>query len=57
MNECSKPKVNKAFVGGAWSDSEDEEQPTNGATCLMAQEKLEVSQNPFSSNNLDINKL
>jgi hypothetical protein len=46
--------VNKAFVGGAWSDSEDEDQPTNDATCLMAQEKFEVSLNPSSSNNLDI---
>lgn len=54
INECPKPRVNKAFVGGAWSDSEDEDQPTNDATCLMAQEKFEVSLNSSSSNNLDI---
>lgn len=32
--------VNKAFVGGAWSDNEDDDQPTKEATCLMAQENL-----------------
>ena len=37
--------MNKAFVGGAWSDSDDEDQPKNDATCLMAQEKFEVSLN------------
>lgn len=40
MNDCPKPKVNKAFVGGAWSDNEDDDQPTKEATCLMAQENL-----------------
>ena len=57
MNECSKPKSNKAFVGGAWSDSEDDDQPTKEATYLMAQEKLEVPLNSSSYNNLDINDL
>ena len=57
MNDCPKPKVNKAIFGGAWSDSEEEDQPTNDVTCLMAQEKLKVSHNPSSSNNLYINDL
>lgn len=48
--------MNKAFVGGAWSDSEDEDQPTNDATYHMAQEKFEVSLNSSSSNNLDLQK-
>nr|GFB34833.1 hypothetical protein [Tanacetum cinerariifolium] len=26
-SECKNPKENKAFVGGAWSDSEDENEP------------------------------
>nr|GEX01529.1 hypothetical protein [Tanacetum cinerariifolium] len=34
-SECRKPKENKAFVGGAWSDSEDGDEPQNDATCLM----------------------
>ena len=49
--------MNKAFVGGTWSDSEEEDQPTNEVTCLMAQEKLEVSQNPSITNNLDTSSL
>ncbi|GKA76279.1 hypothetical protein Tco_0782740 [Tanacetum coccineum] len=35
-SECRKPKENKAFVGGAWSNSEDGDKPQNDATCLMA---------------------
>ncbi|GJU59224.1 MAK10-like protein [Tanacetum coccineum] len=31
-----KPKENKAFVGGAWSDSEDGDEPQNDATCIMS---------------------
>ncbi|GKB21574.1 zf-CCHC domain-containing protein, partial [Tanacetum coccineum] len=27
ISECPKPKENKTFVGGAWSDSEDDDQP------------------------------
>ena len=50
----SQAKKNKAFVGGAWSDSEDDEQPPKEATCLMAQEKLEVPLNSSSFKNLDI---
>ncbi|GKD91280.1 zf-CCHC domain-containing protein, partial [Tanacetum coccineum] len=34
-NECRKPKENKAFIGGAWSDSEDGDEHQNDATCLM----------------------
>nr|GEZ93794.1 hypothetical protein [Tanacetum cinerariifolium] len=36
VSECKKPKENKAFIGGAWSDSEDGNKPQNDATCLMA---------------------
>lgn len=58
MNEYPKPKVNKAFVGGAWSDSEDEEQPTQDATCLMAHDNFEVPHNSSISNkHLNNNKL
>ncbi|GKD39636.1 hypothetical protein Tco_1259843, partial [Tanacetum coccineum] len=42
-SECRKPKENKAFIGGSWSDSEDDDEHQNDATCLMAinsQEKL-----------------
>ncbi|GJT79157.1 retrovirus-related pol polyprotein from transposon TNT 1-94 [Tanacetum coccineum] len=35
-SECRKPKENKAFMGGAWSDSEDGDEQPNDATCLMA---------------------
>ncbi|GJS27681.1 hypothetical protein Tco_0488301 [Tanacetum coccineum] len=35
-DQCRKPKENKAFVGGAWSDTEDGDEPQNDATCLMA---------------------
>nr|GEY17496.1 retrovirus-related Pol polyprotein from transposon TNT 1-94 [Tanacetum cinerariifolium] len=35
-SECRKLNENKAFVGGAWSDSEDGDVPQNDATCLMA---------------------
>ncbi|GJY77094.1 retrotransposon protein, partial [Tanacetum coccineum] len=34
-SECRKPKENKAFVGGAWSDSEDSDEHQNDATCRM----------------------
>ncbi|GJV17822.1 protein CHUP1, chloroplastic [Tanacetum coccineum] len=36
VSKCKKPKENKAFVGGAWSDSEDGDKQLNDATCLMA---------------------
>nr|GEV54906.1 hypothetical protein [Tanacetum cinerariifolium] len=41
-SECRKPKENKAFVGGAWSDSEDGDEQPNDATCLMAIDSQEV---------------
>ncbi|GJV46102.1 zf-CCHC domain-containing protein [Tanacetum coccineum] len=54
-SECTKPKENKAFVGRAWSDSEDGNEPQNDATCLMAIESQEVQAKPSISNNdLDI---
>ncbi|GJY61168.1 retrotransposon protein [Tanacetum coccineum] len=42
IGECPKPKENKAFVKGAWSDSEDGDEPQNDATCLMAIDSQEV---------------
>ncbi|GJY01913.1 hypothetical protein Tco_0360065 [Tanacetum coccineum] len=35
ISDCPKPKENKEFVGGAWSDTEDDDQPKKDATCLM----------------------
>ncbi|GJT17389.1 hypothetical protein Tco_0876095 [Tanacetum coccineum] len=37
-----KLKENKAFVGGAWSDSEDGNEHRNDATCLMEIDSQEV---------------
>nr|GFB12703.1 hypothetical protein [Tanacetum cinerariifolium] len=55
VSECKKPKENKAFIGGAWSDSEDGNKPQNDATCLMPIGSQEVQPNPSISNNdLDI---
>ncbi|GJU32855.1 zf-CCHC domain-containing protein, partial [Tanacetum coccineum] len=34
-SNCPKPN-NKAFVGVTWSDSEDDDEPQNNETCLMA---------------------
>ncbi|GJY74784.1 retrovirus-related pol polyprotein from transposon TNT 1-94 [Tanacetum coccineum] len=53
-SECKKPKENKAFVGGAWSDSKDGDEHQNDATCLMAIDSQEVVSKPSSSNN-DLN--
>ncbi|GJX43707.1 putative ribonuclease H-like domain-containing protein [Tanacetum coccineum] len=36
IGKCTKPKENKAFVGRAWSDSEDGDEPQDDANCLMA---------------------
>ncbi|GKA01348.1 hypothetical protein Tco_0674013 [Tanacetum coccineum] len=36
IGDCPKAKENKAFVGGAWSDSEDGDQVDKDTTCLMA---------------------
>ncbi|GKB32589.1 zf-CCHC domain-containing protein [Tanacetum coccineum] len=47
IGECPKPPRNKdqkAFVGGSWSDSENEAgDKTNEETCLMAQSSNEVT--------------
>ncbi|GJU89958.1 hypothetical protein Tco_1302381 [Tanacetum coccineum] len=48
-SECRKPKENKAFVGGAWSDSEDGDEHQNDATCLMGIDSQEVVSKPSSS--------
>ncbi|GKA83063.1 zinc finger, CCHC-type containing protein [Tanacetum coccineum] len=50
-SECRKPKENKAFMGGAWSDSEDGDEKPNVATCLMAIDSQGVVSKPSSSNN------
>ncbi|GKB86458.1 zf-CCHC domain-containing protein, partial [Tanacetum coccineum] len=45
IGDCPKPSRNKdqkAFIGGSWSDSENEaEEKTNDETCLMAQSSNE----------------
>nr|GEX82877.1 zf-CCHC domain-containing protein/DUF4219 domain-containing protein/UBN2 domain-containing protein [Tanacetum cinerariifolium] len=47
--DCPKPSHNKdqkAFIGGSWSDSEnDAEDKTNDETCVMAQSSNEVTLN------------
>ncbi|GKA08013.1 zf-CCHC domain-containing protein [Tanacetum coccineum] len=49
IGDCPKPPRNKdqkAFIGGSWSDSEnDAEDKTNNETCLMAQSSNEVTLN------------
>ncbi|GKB19998.1 zf-CCHC domain-containing protein, partial [Tanacetum coccineum] len=49
IGDCPKPSRNKdqkAFIGGSWSDSEnDAEGKTNDETCLMAQSSNEVTLN------------
>ncbi|GJX76530.1 zf-CCHC domain-containing protein [Tanacetum coccineum] len=49
IGKCLKPQRNKdqkAFIGGSWSDSEDEaEDKNNDETCLMAQSSNEVTLN------------
>nr|GEU43923.1 hypothetical protein [Tanacetum cinerariifolium] len=42
IGEFSKPKENKAFVGRAWSESKDGDEPQNDATCLMVVDSKEV---------------
>ncbi|GJV23329.1 retrovirus-related pol polyprotein from transposon TNT 1-94 [Tanacetum coccineum] len=37
-SECRKPKENKAFMGGAWSDSEDSDEHQNDAKEIDSQE-------------------
>ncbi|GKF62719.1 zf-CCHC domain-containing protein, partial [Tanacetum coccineum] len=44
--KTSRNKDQKAFIGGSWSDSEnDAEDKTNDETCLMAQSSNEVTLN------------
>ncbi|GKE86841.1 zf-CCHC domain-containing protein [Tanacetum coccineum] len=47
IGECPKPprnKEQKAFVGGSWNDSENEDgDKTNEETCLMAQSSNEYA--------------
>nr|GEV02901.1 putative ribonuclease H-like domain-containing protein [Tanacetum cinerariifolium] len=49
IGDCPKPTRNKdqkAFIGGSWSDSEnDAEDKTNDETCLMSQSSNEVTLN------------
>nr|GEV25034.1 retrovirus-related Pol polyprotein from transposon TNT 1-94 [Tanacetum cinerariifolium] len=49
IGDCPKTSCNKdqkAFIGGSWSDSEnDAEDKTNDETCLMAQSSNEVTLN------------
>ncbi|GKA30938.1 zf-CCHC domain-containing protein [Tanacetum coccineum] len=57
IGDCPKPPSNKnrrAFVGGSWSDSgEEEEEKTKDETCLMAQASNEVlSETEFYSDDL-----
>ncbi|GKC78860.1 zf-CCHC domain-containing protein, partial [Tanacetum coccineum] len=49
-SECRKPKENKAFMGGTWSDSADGDEHQNDATCLMEKKSQEVVSKPYSSN-------
>nr|GEV77173.1 zf-CCHC domain-containing protein/UBN2 domain-containing protein [Tanacetum cinerariifolium] len=53
-SECRKLKENKAFIGGAWSDNEDDDEHQNDATCLMAIDSKEVVSKP-SSSGIDLN--
>ncbi|GJT04107.1 zf-CCHC domain-containing protein, partial [Tanacetum coccineum] len=53
-SESRKSKENKAFLGGAWSDSEDGDEQPNDATCLMAIDSQEVA-SKLSSSNIDLN--
>ncbi|GJS05274.1 zf-CCHC domain-containing protein [Tanacetum coccineum] len=53
-SECRKPKENKAFLGGAWRDSEDGDGHQNDATCLMAIDSKDVVSKSFSSS-IDLN--
>ncbi|GJX59219.1 zf-CCHC domain-containing protein [Tanacetum coccineum] len=41
-SECQKSKENKAFIGGLWSNGEDEDEQLNDTTCLMAIDSQEV---------------
>ncbi|GJR85856.1 retrovirus-related pol polyprotein from transposon TNT 1-94 [Tanacetum coccineum] len=51
-SECRKPKENKAFIGGAWSENEEDEKHQNDATCLMAIDSQEVDYLKFNVSKL-----
>ncbi|GJX84633.1 hypothetical protein Tco_0335407 [Tanacetum coccineum] len=53
-SECRKPNENKAFMGGAWSDSEDGDEQLNDATCLMAIDSQEVFLIRSTTGRLDV---
>ncbi|GJS07851.1 putative reverse transcriptase domain-containing protein [Tanacetum coccineum] len=46
VDDCPKVKMQKAFVGGAWSDSEYGDQIEKDATFLMAIDSQKVNLNP-----------
>ncbi|GJZ24273.1 UBN2 domain-containing protein [Tanacetum coccineum] len=60
-SERRKPKENKAFVGGSWSDSEDGDEQPNDATCLMDIDSQEVVSKPssfdYNLNYIDLQKV
>ncbi|GJT31028.1 retrovirus-related pol polyprotein from transposon TNT 1-94 [Tanacetum coccineum] len=51
IGECPKPKENIAFIGGAWRDSEEGDEPQMDVTCLMVIDSQEVHPEPSISNN------
>ncbi|GJZ16632.1 hypothetical protein Tco_0552755 [Tanacetum coccineum] len=58
IGDCRKPKENKAFVGGAWSDSEDDDQPDKDTRCLMEIDSQEIQPNSYTCNpNFEIHDL
>ncbi|GKD40062.1 hypothetical protein Tco_1260269 [Tanacetum coccineum] len=46
VDDCPRAKLKKAFIGGAWSDSDDSDQMEKDATCLMAIGSQKVNLNP-----------
>ncbi|GKD03157.1 hypothetical protein Tco_1178131 [Tanacetum coccineum] len=51
IDDCPKSKRNKEFIGEAYGDSEDGNEPQNDATCLMAFDSQEFLSESSSSNN------
>nr|GEX25511.1 hypothetical protein [Tanacetum cinerariifolium] len=56
IGECLKPKENKAFVGGAWSDRKDDNDPQKDATCLMAIDSQEGNISKLQDETLNFSK-
>nr|GEW80789.1 hypothetical protein [Tanacetum cinerariifolium] len=52
-SECRKLEENKAFIKGARSDTKDDDEQLNDATCLLAIKSQEVVSTP-SSPNIDL---